>query len=446
MLFLLVAINLFIYIECQVLYQQPEQVHISIGNNASEMYVSWVTMNDTKNSFVQYGLYSLRDLNLKAVGSSSKFVDGGSQKRTMFIHRVKLTNLKADTVYTYNVGSNSGWSDIFFFKTWRTDPNWSPRFAIYGDMGNSNAQSLARLQQETRKNFYDAILHVGDFAYDMDSDNARVGDQFMRQIESIAAYVPYMTCPGNHEQAYNFSNYRFRFGMPRNGDGESIYYSYDVGPVHIISFSTEVYFYLQYGTQQIRNQFAWLEQDLIKANKNRAERPWIVTMAHRPMYCSNNDNDDCSKYESIIRTGLPYLGYGLEDLFYQYGVDVMIWAHEHSYERLWPIYDRTVCNGSLAQPYIEPGAPIHITTGSAGCRERHDGFIPIQPYMTAFRSDDYGYTRMQFFNSSHAYFEQVSDDKKGEIIDKTWIVKSKHGIYSYADNSGKCKGSLPENP
>ena len=30
-------------------------------------------------------------------------------------------------------------------------------------------------------------------------DNARVGDEFMRQIEPIAANVPYMTCPGNHE-------------------------------------------------------------------------------------------------------------------------------------------------------------------------------------------------------------------------------------------------------
>lgn len=31
-------------------------------------------------------------------------------------------------------------------------------------------------------------------------ENAKVGDEFMRQIEPIASYVPYMTCPGNHEQ------------------------------------------------------------------------------------------------------------------------------------------------------------------------------------------------------------------------------------------------------
>jgi hypothetical protein len=32
-------------------------------------------------------------------------------------------------------------------------------------------------------------------------ENARVGDEFMKQIQSIAAYTPYMTCPGNHEAA-----------------------------------------------------------------------------------------------------------------------------------------------------------------------------------------------------------------------------------------------------
>ena len=67
-------------------------------------------------------------------------------------------------------------------------------------MGNENAQSLGRLQDDTQNEMYDAIIHVGDFAYDMNSDNGDVGDEFMRQIETIAAYVPYMVCPGNHEE------------------------------------------------------------------------------------------------------------------------------------------------------------------------------------------------------------------------------------------------------
>lgn len=67
-------------------------------------------------------------------------------------------------------------------------------------MGNENAQSLAYLQQDAQRDMYNAILHVGDFAYDMDSEESLVGDQFMRQIETVAAYVPYMVCTGNHEE------------------------------------------------------------------------------------------------------------------------------------------------------------------------------------------------------------------------------------------------------
>lgn len=32
-------------------------------------------------------------------------------------------------------------------------------------------------------------------------DDGKVGDAFMNQIQSIAAYIPYMTAVGNHENA-----------------------------------------------------------------------------------------------------------------------------------------------------------------------------------------------------------------------------------------------------
>ena len=39
--------------------------------------------------------------------------------------------------------------------------NWSPRLAIYGDMGSTNARSLPRLISETNAGNFDAILHIG---------------------------------------------------------------------------------------------------------------------------------------------------------------------------------------------------------------------------------------------------------------------------------------------
>ena len=46
---------------------------------------------------------------------------------------------------------------------------------MYGDMGrHGGAQSLPALISEVASESYTAILHVGDFAYDLDSDGGVV--------------------------------------------------------------------------------------------------------------------------------------------------------------------------------------------------------------------------------------------------------------------------------
>ncbi|XP_071962723.1 acid phosphatase type 7-like isoform X2 [Antedon mediterranea] len=295
-----------ILLSCTVCYSsdvhhiqlQPEQIHLSATGNAGEMMVTWSTVNDTKASLVRFGKNIT--LNLVAKGTSSIFVDGGPEKRSQFIHRVKLTGLSPAQMYYYHCGSEDGWSPLFFFKAFPNTTDWSPRFAMYGDLGNENAQSLSRLQEEVQKGMYDTVFHIGDFAYELEEDNGRVGDMFMRQIESVAAYVPYMTAVGNHEASYNFSHYKNRFTMPNFAETANLWYSWDIGPAHIIVFSTEVYYYFQYGLFLITHQLNWLKQDLKAANKNRAERPWVITMAHRPMYCTDTDGDDCSKRYNIV--------------------------------------------------------------------------------------------------------------------------------------------------
>eukprot|EP00066_Takifugu_rubripes_P001458 XP_003962649.1 PREDICTED: LOW QUALITY PROTEIN: iron/zinc purple acid phosphatase-like protein [Takifugu rubripes] len=416
---------------------QPEQVHLSYPGVPGSMSVTWTTFNKTE-SVVEYGLLGGRLFEMSTKGEWTLFVDSGVEKRKMFIHRVTLTGLKPAATYVYHCGSDEGWSDALTFTALNDSSRFSPRFALYGDLGNENPQSLARLQKETQLGMYDVILHIGDFAYDMHEDNARIGDEFMRQIQSIAAYVPYMTCPGNHEATYNFSNYRNRFSMP--GQTESLWYSWNLGPVHMVSLSTEVYFYLEFGLEftgpPLYEQYEWLRQDLEEANRpeNRAVRPWIITMGHRPMYCSDDDQDDCTKFDSYVRLGRQDTrppAPGLEDLFYRHGVDLELWAHEHTYERLWPVYGDKVCNGSAEQPYVNPRAPVHIITGSAGCREKTDPFNPNPKDWSAFRSRDYGYTRMQVVNATHLYLEQVSDDQHGKVIDSIWVVKEKHGYAAW---------------
>ncbi|CAG9832256.1 unnamed protein product [Diabrotica balteata] len=77
-------------------------------------------------------------------------------------------------------------------------------------------------------------------------------------------------------------------------------------------------------------------------------------------------------------------------------------------------------------------APVQFTTGSAGCDEGRDSFVKELPEWSAFRSSDYGYSRLKVYNSSHMHLEQVSDDKSGDVIDSFWIVKDKHGLYPHS--------------
>lgn len=256
----------------------------------------------------------------------------------------------------------------------------------------------------------------------------------MNQLQPIAAYVPYMTAVGNHEQAYNFSHYKNRFTMP-GGSGDNMYYSFNVGPVHLIMWSSEHYIYYPYDL--IAQQYAWLERDLQEANKpeNRAAQPWIVMMCHRPFYCSvNDDAEHCTNPVNPIRVGFPSRpsSYSPEELLYKYGVDLSIVGHEHAYERTWPVYNMTVCNGSYAEPYTNPTAPVHIVTGSPGCQELPDGFLTDVPSFSAFRSSDYGYTHMTVLNSTHLYLEQISENQHGQSIDHMMLIKDKHGPHTCA--------------
>ncbi|RWS03782.1 iron/zinc purple acid phosphatase-like protein, partial [Dinothrombium tinctorium] len=395
------------------------------------MVLTWVTMCPTKTTIVEYGIGNLESA---AKGYETKFVDGGKEKRALYIHRVFLGGLKVGQTYNYRCGNDGVWSEVHSFTTVKNRQDWSPRMAIYGDLATKSGggRCFESLAERVKNKKYDIVFHVGDLAYNMDSYNARVGDQFMREIEPIAANVPYMNIYKFFYLNSNFSNYNNRFTMINEADGNinNHFYSFNIGPAHIISFSTEFYYFTKYGRSQILTQYQWLERDLIEANKpnNRAKRPWIITMGHKPMICSNKNNDDCTRKESRVRKGMPPLHlYGLEDLFYKYGVDIEFWGHEHSYERFWPMYNLKVYNGSIEEPYKNPKAPVHIITGYAG-HSLVDPFFKTGPEWSAVRVNDFGFTEMTILNETHINIVQYSVTEN-KTFDELMIIKDSHGPY-----------------
>ncbi|CAH1270778.1 ACP7 [Branchiostoma lanceolatum] len=398
----------------------PEQIHISWGNFSSQMVVMWSTKSHGTGR-VQYGIapgnYS------QEVAAEYSYFWYGNNEGLKHVYRAVLTDLLPNRSYSYKVLSGDEESPGFQFTAKRDDLDWSPALLVYGDMGRvGGAPSLARLTREAETGTYAAVLHVGDFAYDLHTQGGKYGDDFMNRIQDIATKLPYMTCPGNHEIEFDFNPYLTRFSMPQSpwpGNMDKMWYSFDLGQAHFISYSSEVYF----TSSPEEEQYRWLLQDLTEANsaENRTLHPWIIAFGHRPMYCSNVDGDDCTTAKSRVRAGL-------EDLFYQQGVDIIIEAHEHSYERLWPVYNYTL----VGTDYRDPRAPVHIISGAAGCNE-FDG-VCINPMMgpkgpwSAFRAwipGMYGYGRLRVHNSTHVHWEQVLA-VNGQVIDSAWIVQHHH--------------------
>ena len=147
---------------------------------------------------------------------------------------------------------------------------------------------------------------------------------------------------------------------------------------------------------------------------------------HRPFYCSNNDGDDCTTDRSIVRATF-------ERLFDQYGVDLILEAHEHSYERLYPVID----THTTQYNYSEPLAPTHIVTGTAGCNEQAGACINPIPGprgdWSAFHSANrlmYGYGHLQAVNETHLWWDEVLVEEGGRRLDGIWIVQHQHGNFS----------------
>ena len=86
-----------------------------------------------------------------------------------------VQDLEPGTVYWYYVETLGNTSDLFHFTSMPSGVDWSPKMLVYGDMGKEGgSESLPYLYKEASSGDYHAIIHVGDFAYDLDSDGGEV--------------------------------------------------------------------------------------------------------------------------------------------------------------------------------------------------------------------------------------------------------------------------------
>ena len=378
-----------------------QQLHLSLGADVTQMMVTWVTESRLPStSLVLFSKVSDRNTGMTHTvsGNWTTFKAGGGRRQ--FVHRVLLTGLQPNSVYAYSVSSDGG---KFFSRSYsfRTNSRSAVQdVAIVGDLGVEHGRrAFKTLSVEAAKGSIDAVFHVGDMAYDLHDDDGRKGDMFLQLMQATAARVPFQVLPGNHEKKKNFTHFNSVFsmtdqGMTANtGDINNFYYSSNVGPMHIVSMTTEFYFYPKFGTEQLQSQYNWLISDLKEANRQRSVRPWIILLSHHPMYCSAHGKSAQADHD-VVRKG--YQGrFGVEKLLHDYNVDLYISGHTHTYERSLPVYrDRVQRNPWNPLRSGNKRFPVHVVSGSAGPPHLSSLKHKIGQ-QTAARVSDYSYTRIR---------------------------------------------------
>lgn len=177
----------------------PEQINLQLVSDTS-VTVAFVTVDSYAASSPVLQLSTSPSLAspLNVSGVTNFWTQVGSSRQYSF-HFVLLTDLAPATAYYYRVTSGAAgalWSPVYPFST--RDPSKELTFAIFGDMGSYPVNNMDTLANDTEISF---IVHMGDHAYQMSSDDGMRGDGYMIAWERVLSRVPWATVMGNHVSA-----------------------------------------------------------------------------------------------------------------------------------------------------------------------------------------------------------------------------------------------------
>ena len=251
-------------------------------------------------------------------------------------HELNITGLAPSTTYYYAIGVadiilKGGTSDYFFTTSPPHGTTPPTRVWVLGDSGTGNDN--ARAVRDAYYNYIgsdptDAIIMLGDNAYDDGTDEEYQVAVFENMYEDLLRNIPLWPCPGNHDYysgadaATQSGTYYDIFTLPRNGEagglasGTEAYYSFDIGNIHFISLDS-------HDTDRSvgGGMLTWLENDLAATTQE-----WIIAYWHHPPYTRGSHNSDIEpRLIEMRNNALPILE--------AYGVDLVMCGHSHSYER-----------------------------------------------------------------------------------------------------------------
>lgn len=370
----------------------PDQLVLSYYNqDSTDMAITWHTTKESKKAVVQY---MKADPTVAPDFSQATTVDAlteefeenycfpyfpetnnytwdakaGFKTAIAYVHRGIMTNLEPGTNYVYRVGDadENVWSDAAVFTTREADPSDfsfvyisdTQAEPIEQDYGYKFMKNTLKYAEEDDPDM-DFILHGGDVV--QGTRYYFLWESMLNGSKEFLTKYPMMLTTGNHEgtqsTAGKFETYKhMTFDLPDVAMDKAfgVYYSFNYDNTHFIVLNTDSSSTTSGSLD--RDQIHWFKDDV----KSKTQK-WTIVSIHQTML-------------SLKKTKNPALLDLIIDECNDYGVDLVIQAHEHCYMQSYPvdtnknITTKTATEIDGVSYYENPKGVLFATFATAGSK------------------------------------------------------------------------------
>lgn len=301
----------------------PDRIMLNLTDDpAHSMAITWRTAVYVREGLVHIAKEdSTPDLEDAAREAKATMTPYLSDQNGANYFSARIDGLEPGTLYAYRVGDGDHWSEWAQFRT-AADGEAPLSFIYFGDAQNDLKSRWSRTIRGAYRQMpkADFLLHAGDLVNRRNRDHE--WGEWYYAGGWIYSTMPSVPTPGNHEYGddengvYTLSkHWKPTFTLPENGpEGmeETVYYI-DYQGTRIISLDSPAF---QRSPQDSALQVDWLRETL-----ENNEQKWTVVTMHHPIYSTKYGRDN------------EELRAGLQPLFEEFKVDVVLQGHDHTYGR-----------------------------------------------------------------------------------------------------------------
>ena len=298
--------------EAYVVSSSPVHVLLTFGDaQPLSRNVSWQADSVLRPSWLE--LVCLADSDTIRVEAQGEVFRSRGGQAAYYVAR--LRDLQAGTRYAYRAVTGEKVSPWYQFYT-QSDSTDKVEFLYVGDVQDSIGGEANRFLREALSRHPESEFLVcgGDLS---DGPRQSCWDEAFRDIDSVAQAMPLLVVAGNHDYRKGVIQWlerRFPLTFSYFLDAkiaDNQVYTLNYGPVQ---------FFLLDSNREL--PYLLTQRDWLKAQLEQSRARWKIVVLHHPLFSIR------SRSRNLIQRWV------FNDLLEDYGVDLVLQAHEHAYARM----------------------------------------------------------------------------------------------------------------